>query len=100
MFSGEIGSLQPRTSYAVARTIGSTEMARTRLHAHRSNPNQNNDVCRSPVLCSSRVWQAHSSELPRSPHAGVNLVGVGDWAIGSSRAGLSLAARLTAVEIS
>ena len=27
MFSGEIGSLQPRTSYAVARTIGSREMA-------------------------------------------------------------------------
>jgi hypothetical protein len=27
MFSGEIGSLQPRSSYAVARTIGSTEMA-------------------------------------------------------------------------
>jgi hypothetical protein len=27
MFSGEIGDLQPRTSYAVARTIGSTEMA-------------------------------------------------------------------------
>ena len=32
MFSGEIGSLQPRTSYAVARTIGSREMAQTRLH--------------------------------------------------------------------
>jgi hypothetical protein len=31
---------------------------------------------------------------------GVNLAGVGDWAIGSSRAGLSLATRLTAVEIS
>src|SRR5215831_11584541 len=29
---------------------------------------------------------------------GVNLAGVGDWAIGSSRAGLSLATRLTAVE--
>ena len=32
MFSGEIGSLQPRTSYAVARTIGSREMGCTRLH--------------------------------------------------------------------
>src|SRR5206468_12345333 len=27
MFSGEIGSLPPRTSYAVVRTIGSSEMA-------------------------------------------------------------------------
>jgi hypothetical protein len=27
MFSGEIGRLQPRTSYAVARTIGTREMA-------------------------------------------------------------------------
>jgi hypothetical protein len=32
MFSGEIGSLQPRTTYAVARTIGSREMGCTRLH--------------------------------------------------------------------
>jgi hypothetical protein len=32
MFSGEIGGLQPLTSYAVARTIGSKEMGCTRLH--------------------------------------------------------------------
>src|SRR3984893_16350054 len=32
MFSDEIGSLQPKTSYAVARTIGSREMGCTRLH--------------------------------------------------------------------
>jgi len=31
---------------------------------------------------------------------GVNLAGVGDWAIGSSRAGLALATRLAVVEIS
>jgi hypothetical protein len=37
MFSGEIGSLQPQTSYAVARTIGSREMAQHspgRRHQH------------------------------------------------------------------
>jgi hypothetical protein len=28
MFSGEIGSLQPRTSYAVARTIGRIDRGR------------------------------------------------------------------------
>jgi len=35
MFSGEIGSLQPRTSYAVAQTIGSREMAQ---HSPLVNP--------------------------------------------------------------
>jgi hypothetical protein len=60
MFSGEIGSLQPRTSYAVARTIGSREMAH---HSPACLIDQNTIKTTTFAAhlswASSRVWQAH-----------------------------------------
>ena len=64
MFSGEIGSLQPRTSYAVARTIGSREMGCTRLH---DASIKTTTFAAHLSWASSRIWQVYSSELPRSP---------------------------------
>ena len=57
MYSGEIGSLQPRTSYAVVRMIGSREMAPHAPH-DASIKTQSKQRCR-------RVLSGFSSEQAR-----------------------------------